>query len=117
MPRRSSRALTVGRARRRTRRQDREAALVVLTRRDPGRIDVVAAARRSHERSEPSVNESLRTNADDRLPFDPLGRVEGGDGIIEGRDFADICPQSSVTHPLGDLTQLGAIGHDNEVDR
>src|SRR5215510_9552338 len=58
-----------------------------------------------------------RTNADDRLPADPLGRVEGGDGIVEGRDVADVRPQSSVTHPLGDLTQLGAIGHENKVDR
>src|SRR5262245_35628754 len=58
-----------------------------------------------------------RTNADDRLPADPLGRVEGGDGIVEGRDAADVRPQSSVTHPLDDLTQLGTIGLDNEVDR
>ena len=60
---------------------------------------------------------SLRTNADDRLPRDPLGRVESGDGIVEGRYFADVRPQPSVTHPPDDLTQLGAIGHDNEVDR
>jgi hypothetical protein len=62
-----------------------------------------------------------RTNADDRLPLDPLGidplgRVEGGDGIVEGRDVADVRPQSSVTHPLDDLHQLGTIGLDNEVD-
>jgi hypothetical protein len=25
-------------------------------------------------------------NADDRLSLDPLGRVEGGDGVIEGHD-------------------------------
>src|SRR2546423_4370558 len=25
-------------------------------------------------------------NADDRLSLDPLGQVEGGDGVIEGRD-------------------------------
>ena len=31
--------------------------------------------------------------------------------------MADVRPQPSVTHPLGDLTQLGALGHDNEVDR
>ena len=54
---------------------------------------------------------------DDRLPGDPLGRIEGGDGIVEGRDSADVRPQSSVTHPLDDLTQLGTIGLDNEVDR
>src|SRR6516164_7568929 len=58
-----------------------------------------------------------RTNADDRLPLASLGRVEGGDGIVEGRDVADVRPQSSVTHPLDDLTQLGTIGLDNEVDR
>src|SRR5512132_3932777 len=58
-----------------------------------------------------------RTNADDRLPLDPLGRVEGGDGIVEGRDVADVCPQPSVTHPPDDLSQLGTIGLDNEVDR
>src|SRR5215472_11314494 len=57
------------------------------------------------------------TNADDRLPVDPLGRVEGGDGVFEGRDVADIRPQPSVPHPPDDLAQLGAIGHDNEVDR
>src|SRR5262245_29666358 len=58
-----------------------------------------------------------RTNADDRLPRAALGRVEGGDGLVEGRDVADVRPQSSVTHSLDDLTQLGAIGLDNEVDR
>ena len=57
------------------------------------------------------------TNADDRLPADPLGRIEGRDGIVEGRDVADVGPQSSVPHPLDDLTQLGAIGHENKVDR
>src|SRR5215472_8215808 len=51
-----------------------------------------------------------RTNADDRLPrdplgLDPLGRVQGGDGVVEGRDVADVRPQSSVPHPLDDLTQ------------
>src|SRR5262245_23723080 len=58
-----------------------------------------------------------RTNADDRLPRASLGRIEGGDGIVEGRDVADVRPQSSVPHPLDDLTQLGTIGLDNEVDR
>src|SRR5690348_1196543 len=58
-----------------------------------------------------------RMNADDRLPADPLGRIESGDGIVESRDVADVRPQSSVTHPLNDLTQLGAIGHENKVDR
>src|SRR5262252_2405883 len=58
-----------------------------------------------------------RTNANDCLPLASPGRVEGGDGIVEGRDVADVRPQSSVPHPLDDLTQLGTIGLDNEVDR
>src|SRR3954454_15419520 len=61
--------------------------------------------------------ESSRTNADDRLPCAPLGRVEGGDSFVEGRDVADVRPQSSVPHPLDDLTQLDTIGLDHEVDR
>src|SRR3954451_5826552 len=63
-----------------------------------------------------AVPESSRTDADDRLPLVSLGRVEGGDGIIQSRDVADIRPQSSVPHPLHDLTQLGTIGLDNEID-
>src|SRR5258708_33345039 len=60
---------------------------------------------------------SLRTNADDRLSRDPVGRDEGRDGIVEGRDVADVRPQSSVPHPLDNLTQLATIGLDNKVDR
>src|SRR5262249_4972189 len=56
------------------------------------------------------------TNADDRLPRASLGPVEGGDGIVEGRDVADVRPQSSVSYPLDEFTQLGAIGYDDEVD-
>src|SRR5262249_14675127 len=56
------------------------------------------------------------SDADDRLALDSLGRVECGDGIVEGRDVADVRPQSSVPYPLDELTQLGAIGYDNEVD-
>src|SRR3954468_3683845 len=62
------------------------------------------------------ADDSSGPNADDRLPADALGRVEGGDGIVEGRDVADVRPQSSVPHALNDLTQLGAIGLDDEVD-
>src|SRR5215207_1269024 len=58
-----------------------------------------------------------RMATDDRLPADPLGRIEGGDGIVEGRDVADVRPEPSVTRPPDDLTQLGTIGHDNKVDR
>src|SRR5205085_10184357 len=56
------------------------------------------------------------TNADDHHPLAALGPVEGGDGIVEGRDVADVRPQSSVPYPPGELTQLGAIGYDDEVD-
>ena len=55
-------------------------------------------------------------NADDRLSLDPLGRVEGGDGIVEGSHVADVCPQPTNPDPLDELTQLGAIGYDDEVD-
>src|SRR5438094_986691 len=55
-------------------------------------------------------------SADDRLSLDPLGRVEGGDGIVEGSHLADVCPQPSIPGSLDDLTQLGAIGYDDEVD-
>ena len=55
-------------------------------------------------------------NADDRLSLASLGRVEGGDGIVESRDVADVRPQSTIPHPLDDLTQFGAIGYDDEVD-
>src|SRR5436305_9825645 len=57
-----------------------------------------------------------RTNADDRLPLASLGPVEGGDGIVEGRDVADVRPQPAVPYPPDELTQLGAIGFDDEVD-
>src|ERR1700751_3647232 len=55
-------------------------------------------------------------NADDRLSLASLARVERGDGIVESRDVADVRPQSTIPHPLDDLTQLGAIGYDDEVD-
>src|SRR5258707_8117601 len=55
-------------------------------------------------------------DADDRLSLASLGRVEGAAGIVESRDVADVRPQSTIPHPLDDLTQLGAIGYDDEVD-
>jgi len=36
----------------------------------------------------------------------PFLRIEGGDGIVEVRDHADVRPQSPVAHPLDDLIQL-----------
>src|SRR5262244_65577 len=55
-------------------------------------------------------------NADDRLSLDPLGRVEGGNRIVERSHLADVCPQPTIPEPLDGLTQLGAIGYDDEVD-
>src|SRR5262245_56380646 len=49
--------------------------------------------------------------------FSSLGRVEGGYRFVDGRDGADARSQSSVLHPLYDLSQLGTIGLDNEVGR
>jgi hypothetical protein len=45
------------------------------------------------------------------------GWVEGGNGIVESRDGADVRAQSSIPNALNDLTQLGTIGLDNEIDR
>ena len=42
---------------------------------------------------------------------------EGGDGVVESCDAADVRPQPSVTHTPDDLTQMSPIGLDNEVDR
>src|SRR5215467_3998016 len=55
-------------------------------------------------------------NADDRLSLDPLGPVEGGNRIVEGSHVADVCPQLTIPDPLHELTQLGAIRYDDEVD-
>src|SRR5579864_182068 len=55
-------------------------------------------------------------NADDRLSLDPLRPVEGGNRIVEGSQVADVCPQPTNPDPLDELTQLGAIGYDDEVD-
>src|SRR5215472_3575906 len=63
-----------------------------------------------------AIPESSRMNADERLSLNPLGRVEGGNGIVEGSHVADVCPQPTIPDPLDELTQLGAIGYDDEVD-
>src|SRR4051794_39592430 len=55
-------------------------------------------------------------NADDRLSLDPLGRIEGGNRIVEDSHVADACPQPTNPDPLDELTQLSAIGYDDEVD-
>jgi hypothetical protein len=38
------------------------------------------------------------------FPGASRGRLERGNGLVEGRDSADVRPQSSVPHPLDDLT-------------
>ena len=63
------------------------------------------------------IPESSRMSADDRLSSDPFGPVEGGNGIVEGGHFADVCPQTTIPDPLDELTQSGAIGFDDEVNR
>src|SRR5207247_1535360 len=56
-------------------------------------------------------------NANDRLSLDPLGRVEGGNRIVKGSHIADVSPQPTIPDPLAELTQLGAIGYNDEVER
>ncbi len=43
---------------------------------------------------------SSRMNADDGLFLDPLGRVDGGDGIVEGSHITDICPPPTIADQL-----------------
>jgi hypothetical protein len=57
------------------------------------------------------------TNANDRLSLASQARVESLDGVLETSDVADVRPQPVVPHSLDDLTQLRAIGFDDEVDR
>src|SRR5246127_4101564 len=63
-----------------------------------------------------AIPESSLTNANDRLSLDPLGPVEGGNRIVEGSYDADVCPQPTNPDPLDELTQLGGIWYDDEVD-
>src|SRR5438128_12251633 len=63
-----------------------------------------------------AIPESSRVNANDRLSLDPLGRVEGGNRIVKGSHIADVSPQPTIPDPLDELTQLGAIGYNDEVD-
>src|SRR5256712_4364530 len=55
-------------------------------------------------------------NANDRLSLDPLGRVKGGNRIIKGSHVADVSPRPPSRAPPDELTQLGAIGYNDEVD-
>ena len=65
---------------------------------------------------EPFVVLIQSNNADDRLSLDPFGPVEGGNRIVEGSYVADVCPQPTNPDLLDELTQLGAIWYDDEVD-
>src|SRR6516225_2638540 len=80
-------------------------------------IATIQKATMIHEEGRTARPPGFLTNADDRLPRAPLGRVEGGDSFVKGRDAADVRPQSSVARPPDNLTQLGAIGYDDEVNR
>src|SRR5215471_1349809 len=73
-------------------------------------------ARELHLRARKAIPAPSRTNANDRFALDPLGPVEGGNRIVEGSHVADVCPQSTNPDPLDELTQLGAIWYDDEVD-
>src|ERR1043165_4541680 len=55
-------------------------------------------------------------NADHRFSLDRLRRVEGGDGVVERSHVPDLSPQPTIADPLGQLTQLGAIRYNDEVN-
>jgi hypothetical protein len=61
--------------------------------------------------------QSSMINADDRLSLDPTGPIEGGNGIVERSHFAYVCSQTTIAEPLNKITQLRAIGYDDEIDR
>jgi hypothetical protein len=66
-----------------------------------------------HEEAQPAaLSESSRTNVSGRLPIDPLGRIEGGDGVSEGRDIADVRLQPTPSCPADILTAAWPlVGH------
>jgi hypothetical protein len=66
-------------------------------------IAAIQKATMIHMGQNRSLLESSRTNADDRFPRMPRGRVEDGDGFVEGRHVADVRPQTSIPHPPDDL--------------
>src|SRR5579871_5170117 len=59
----------------------------------------------------------LGAHADDGFAFAALGRVERGDGVVEGRDVSDVGAKAPVAYPVNDLHQLAWNGLDDEVDR
>ena len=58
-----------------------------------------------------------RTNADDLFPLIRSVVLKAATALQRVAMLPVFRPQSSVTHPLDDLTRLGAIGHENKVDR
>src|SRR6185312_12644460 len=54
--------------------------------------------------------------ADDRLSPHPFGWAEGGNRIVEGNHVANVCPQPANSDPLDEITQLGTIRFDDEID-
>src|SRR4051794_173521 len=70
----------------------------------------------ARQQASPWFPGSSRMNADDRLSLNPLGPVEGSNRIVEGSYVADVYPQPTNADALDELTQLGAIWYDDEVD-
>jgi hypothetical protein len=62
------------------------------------------------------IPDTLRTNADNRLSPDPLGPVEGSNGIVKSSHIADVRAQPAIPDPPDKLTQLGTNGFHDEVD-
>jgi hypothetical protein len=60
---------------------------------------------------------TLTDDADVRLAAGPLGHIENGNGIVEGRDAANVRAQSSVAYSPDDFTRLATIGHENKIYR
>src|SRR5436190_703924 len=57
-----------------------------------------------------AIPKSSLANADNRLSLDPLGRVEGGDGIVEGSHVTDVDEllRAEVESRLTDASAPGA---------
>ena len=70
----------------------RKTALSQKQKSDDDRSDQLIVVRGMSAWKWRAVIGNSRTNADDRLPGTSLGRVESGDGVIEARDVADVCP-------------------------
>src|SRR6476646_305614 len=58
----------------------------------PGRTELTNMSAAENSKVSVRQSQSSRMNADNRLSLAWLGRVEGGDGIVESRDVADVSP-------------------------